>query len=63
MSGCGCGKVEQGTGIREEVVSGVLGVDASFKGVPYERDLPLGEWKWIASGDLQRSLAPGWGLV
>ena len=42
MSGCERGKVEEGTGIGEEVVSGVLGVDASFEGVPYERDLPLG---------------------
>jgi hypothetical protein len=53
VSGRRCGKVEQGTGIREEVVSGVLGVDASFEGVPYERNLPLGEREWIASGDLR----------
>ena len=52
MSGYWCRKVKQGTGIREEVVSGVLGVDASLKGVPYKRDLLLGKWKWIASGNL-----------
>jgi len=52
VSGRGRGKVEQGTGIGEEVVSGVLGVYAGFKGVPYERDISLGEWERISSGNL-----------
>lgn len=59
MGRCGCGKVEQGTGIREEVVSGVFSVDAGFEGVSNERDILLGEWKWISSGDLRWALAPG----
>ena len=42
MGGRWRGKVEEWTGIWEEVVSGVLGVDASFEGVPYERYLWLG---------------------
>ena len=57
MSGRRCGKVEQGTGIGEEVVSGVLGVDASFEGMSHERNFLLGKWKRIASGDLQYLLA------
>ena len=57
MSGRRCGKIEQGTGIGQEVVSGVLGVDASFEGMPYERNFSLGKWKRIASGDLQYLLA------
>ena len=57
MSGRRCRKVEQRTGIGEKVVSGVLGVDASFEGVPYERNFSLGKWKRIASGDLQHLLA------
>lgn len=59
MSGCRCGEIEQGTGIWEEVVSGVLGVDASFEGVSYERNFPLRERKWIASCDLQYLLVSG----
>ena len=57
MSGRRCGKVEQRTGIGEEVVSGVLGVDASFEGMPYERNFSLGKWKGVTSGDLQHLLA------
>jgi hypothetical protein len=53
VSGCGCGKVEQRARIREEVVSGVLGVDPSLEGVAYERNLTLREWKWVTNGDLQ----------
>jgi hypothetical protein len=53
VSGCRRGKVEQGTGIGEEVVPGVLSVDASFESMPYERDLTLGERKRIASSDLR----------
>ena len=53
MGRCGCGKVEQGTGIGEKVVSGVFSVDAGFEGVSNERDILLGEWKWISSGDLR----------
>ena len=56
MSGPRCGKVEEGTGVREEVVSGILGVDASFEGVPYERNFSLGKRKRIASRDLQHLL-------
>lgn len=60
MSGRWCGKVEKGTRIREKVVSGVLSIDASFEGVPYERNFPLREWKWITGGDLQWLLVLGW---
>lgn len=59
MSGYRCGKVEQGAGIGEKVVSGVLGIDASFEGMSYERNFPLGEWKGVACGDLQYSSTPG----
>ena len=53
MGGSRRGKVKQVAGIGEEVVPGVLGVDASFEGVPYERNLPLGKRKWIPSGNLR----------
>jgi hypothetical protein len=59
VGGGRCGKVEQGSGIGEEVVSGVLGVYASLEGVPYERDFTLGEWEGVASGDLWLLLALG----
>jgi hypothetical protein len=57
MSGRWCGKVEQGTGVGKEAVSGVLGVDASFEGMSYERNFSLEKWKWISGGDLRHSLA------
>ena len=50
------GEVEKGTRIGEKVVSGVLGVDASFEGVPHERNFSLGKWKGVASGDLKHLL-------
>ena len=59
MGGCWCGKVEQGSGIGEEVVPGVLGVYASLEGVPYERDFTLGKWEGVASGDLWLLLTLG----
>jgi len=57
VSGRRCGEVEKGTGIGEEVVSGVLGIDASFEGVPHERNFLLRKWKGVTSGDLQHSSA------
>ena len=53
MGGRRCGKVEQGARIGEEVVSGVLGIDASFEGVSYERNFPLREWEGVTHSDLQ----------
>lgn len=52
MCGGGCGGVEEGTGVGEEVVAGVLGVDTGFEGVSDERDFGLFEGERVACSDL-----------
>ena len=59
MSGRRCGKVEQRARIGEEVVSGVLSIDAGLEGVSYERNFPLGEWEGVTRSDLQYPSASG----